>query len=106
MIKLEFLDVLDPALLRPGRFDLSVDVPTPNKKGRKEILEHYFGKGNAQFQISSELFFMINSVKHNSATISLEKIASITSGMTGAQLENIVNQGILLPRLFSLLSKF
>ena len=40
-----FLDVLDPALLRPGRFDLSVDVPTPNKKGRKEILEHYFEKG-------------------------------------------------------------
>ena len=40
-----FSDVLDPALLRPGRFDLSVDVPTPNKKGRKEILEHYFGKG-------------------------------------------------------------
>ena len=42
---LTVLDVLDPALLRPGRFDLSVDVPTPNKKGRKEILEHYFGKG-------------------------------------------------------------
>ncbi|CBY10282.1 unnamed protein product [Oikopleura dioica] len=71
-------DVLDPALLRPGRFDLSVDVPTPNKKGRKEILEHYFGK-----------------VKHDSASISLERIASITSGMTGAQLENIVNQAAI-----------
>ena len=52
-MKLEFSDVLDPALLRPGRFDLSVDVPTPNKKGRKEILEHYFGKGKAQI---SDLF--------------------------------------------------
>lgn len=71
-------DVLDPALLRPGRFDLCVDVPNPNKKGRKEILEHFFSK-----------------VKHNSAAISLDKIASITSGMTGAQLENIVNQAAI-----------
>ena len=36
--------VLDPALLRPGRFDLTIDVPMPDKEGRKDILEHYFDK--------------------------------------------------------------
>jgi len=69
--------VLDPALLRPGRFDLVIDVPTPNKKGRKEILQHYFEK-----------------VKHNSS-INVERLASITGGLNGSQLENIVNQAAI-----------
>lgn len=69
--------VLDPALLRPGRFDLVIDVPHPNKKGRKEILKHYFGK-----------------VKHND-TINVERLSSITGGLNGAQLENIVNQAAI-----------
>ena len=70
-------DVLDPALLRPGRFDLTIDVPHPNKKGRKEILQHYFDK-----------------VKHEK-TIDVEKLASISSGLNGSQLENIVNQAAI-----------
>ena len=72
-----FLAVLDPALLRPGRFDLVIDVPTPNKKGRKEILQHYFEK-----------------VKHNSS-VNVERLASITGGLNGSQLENIVNQAAI-----------
>merc|ERR1712131_519838 len=65
-------DSLDPALLRPGRFDLTIDVPMPNKKGRKEILTHYFSK-----------------IRHEAA-IDIEKLASITAGFNGSQLENIV----------------
>ena len=72
-----FLEVLDPALLRPGRFDLVIDVPQPNKKGRKEILQHYFEK-----------------VKHDSS-INVERMASITGGLNGSQLENIVNQAAI-----------
>jgi ATP-dependent 26S proteasome regulatory subunit len=68
---------LDPALLRPGRFDLIIEVPLPNKQGRKEILNHYFDK-----------------VKHN-GSVNVESLASITGGLTGAQLENIVNQAAI-----------
>jgi ATP-dependent metalloprotease len=69
--------VIDPALLRPGRFDLIIDVPTPDKKGREEILEHYFSK-----------------VKHDS-TINIKRIADVTAGFTGASLANIVNQAAI-----------
>ena len=64
-------------MLRPGRFDLIIDVPHPNKKGRKDILRHYFGK-----------------VKHDDS-INVERLASITGGLNGAQLENIVNQAAI-----------
>lgn len=69
--------VLDPALMRPGRFDITIDVPMPDKDGRQDILEHYFGK-----------------VKHDE-TVNVERIASITQGMSGAQLSNIVNQAAI-----------
>jgi ATP-dependent metalloprotease len=69
--------VLDPAVLRPGRFDLVIDVPQPNKKGRKDILQHYFEK-----------------VKHDSS-INVERLASITDGLNGSELENIVNQAAI-----------
>ena len=69
--------MLDPALLRPGRFDLIIDVPAPNKKGRKEILSHYFSK-----------------IKHH-AGVNIERLSSVTAGLTGAQLENIVNQAAI-----------
>merc|ERR1719197_265934 len=70
-------NVIDPALLRPGRFDLIIDVPTPDKKGREEILEHYFAK-----------------VKHDSS-INIKRIADVTAGFTGASLANIVNQAAI-----------
>jgi len=69
--------VLDPALMRPGRFDLTIDVPMPDKEGRKDILEHYFEK-----------------VKRDDS-ISIDRIANITQGFTGAELSNIVNQAAI-----------
>ncbi len=70
-------DVLDPALLRPGRFDRQVVVPTPDLKGRKEILKVHTGKiplGN---------------------DINLDTLASGTPGFSGADLENLVNEASL-----------
>jgi len=71
-------DILDPALLRPGRFDRQVVVGTPDVKGREAILEvHAKGK-----KISSE--------------VDLKVIAQTTSGFTGADLENLLNEAALL----------
>ena len=71
-------DVLDPALLRPGRFDRQVQVSLPDKKGREEILEVHaknkkFAKG-----------------------ITLKNIANRTVGFSGADLENLLNEAALL----------
>ncbi|MDR3147665.1 MAG: ATP-dependent zinc metalloprotease FtsH, partial [Treponema sp.] len=71
-------DVLDPALLRPGRFDRQVLVDRPDLKGREEILRIH-SKG----------------VKLSPAT-DLGAIARITSGFSGADLANIVNEAALL----------
>ena len=71
-------DVLDPALLRPGRFDRQVQVNLPDAKGRAEIL-----KVHAQNKVFSK-------------NISLENIASRTVGFSGADLENLLNEAALL----------
>ncbi|MCL2611228.1 MAG: ATP-dependent zinc metalloprotease FtsH [Defluviitaleaceae bacterium] len=71
-------DILDPALLRPGRFDRQVVVGRPDVKGRKEILEiHARGKKLA-------------------ANVDLQIVAQTTSGFTGADLENLLNESALL----------
>ena len=71
-------DVLDPALLRPGRFDRQITVNLPDVKGRKEILEvHAKGKKFAR-------------------GINLENIAKRTVGFSGADLENLLNESALL----------
>lgn len=70
-------DNLDSALTRPGRFDVEVNVLPPDFKGRKEIFRLYLGK-----------------VK-TSKDIDLEKLAHGSRGMTGADIENIVNQAAL-----------
>jgi cell division protease FtsH len=70
-------DVLDPALLRPGRFDRQVVVPRPDVRGREEILKVH---------------------THNTPIddgVSLELIARSTPGFTGADLENLVNEAAL-----------
>ncbi|MBD3250666.1 MAG: ATP-dependent zinc metalloprotease FtsH [Candidatus Pacebacteria bacterium] len=71
-------DVLDPALIRPGRFDRRVRVSLPDLEERKKILEiHIEGK-----PLSPEL--------------SLEKIAKSTVGFSGADLENMMNEAAIL----------
>ena len=71
-------DVLDSALLRPGRFDRRVTVNFPDAKGRKEILEVHAKEKNFD------------------SDVSLEKIAKLTPGCTGAELENILNEAAIL----------
>jgi cell division protease FtsH len=71
-------DILDPALLRPGRFDRQVVVPIPDIKGREEIL-----------RVHSRNTPLANDVK-------LSVLARGTPGFTGADLENLVNEAALL----------
>ena len=71
-------DVLDPALLRPGRFDRQILVHPPDHKGRIEILKVHTRK----IPLDGE--------------VDLERIASSTPGMTGADLANLVNEAALL----------
>ena len=71
-------DVLDPALLRSGRFDRQITVNLPDKKGRYEILKvHARNKKLAK-------------------DISLESLAKRTPGFSGADLENVLNEGAIL----------
>jgi cell division protease FtsH len=71
-------DVLDPALLRPGRFDRQVVVPVPDVRGREEILK-----------VHSKPTPLADDVK-------LDVLARGTPGLTGADLENLVNEAALL----------
>ena len=71
-------DILDPALLRPGRFDRQVYVGTPDSKGREEILKIH------------------TSNKPLAEDVDLKVLARSTPGFTGADLENLVNEGALL----------
>ncbi|HZQ81399.1 MAG TPA: ATP-dependent zinc metalloprotease FtsH [Gaiellaceae bacterium] len=71
-------DVLDPALLRPGRFDRQIVVDRPDRRGRHDILAvHARGKPLA-------------------ANIDLDELAAATPGFTGAELSNLINEAALL----------
>ena len=71
------VDILDPAILSPGRFDRKVAVGRPDVKGRREILEvHAKGKPLAD-------------------DVDLDKIAQTTVGFTGADLENLMNEAAI-----------
>ena len=71
-------DVLDPALLRPGRFDRQIGVDAPDMKGREQILRvHAAGKPIAN-------------------TVDLAQVAKRTPGFTGADLANVMNEAALL----------
>jgi cell division protease FtsH len=72
------IDVLDPALLRPGRFDRHVIVDRPDIKGRERILKVHSTK-----------------VKINE-TVDLSRVAKLTAGFVGADLANLVNEAALL----------
>lgn len=72
------VDILDPAILRPGRFDRKVVVGRPDVKGRKEILDvHAKGK-----PLGDDVDFM--------------QVAQTTAGFTGADLENLLNEAAIL----------
>ncbi len=72
------VDILDPALLRPGRFDRKVAVGRPDIKGRQEILEVHAKN------------------KPVGDDVDLERIAQTTAGFTGADLENLLNEAAIL----------
>ena len=71
-------DILDPALLRPGRFDRQVYVGVPDAQGREEILKIYARD------------------KRLDAGVDLKTVALTTAGFTGADLENLLNEAAIL----------
>ncbi len=72
------VDILDPAILRPGRFDRRVVVGAPDVKGREEILKvHANGKPLGE-------------------DVNFKQIAQTTAGFTGAELENLLNEAAIL----------
>ena len=72
------VDILDPAILRPGRFDRKVGVGRPDIKGREEILKVHAAD------------------KPLGDDVDLKRIAQTTAGFTGADLENLLNEGAIL----------
>ena len=71
-------DVLDPALLRPGRFDRQIQVANPDKKARAEILEVHARN------------------KHFAPDVNFNNVAQRTPGFSGAELSNVLNEAALL----------
>lgn len=71
-------DVLDPALLRPGRFDRRVNIPLPDRRDREAILKVHFKK------------------KPTSKSVNLDALAAKTAGSSGADLMNIANEAAIL----------
>jgi cell division protease FtsH len=69
-------DALDPALLRPGRFDRRLHVGLPDKEGREDIADYY-----------------LNKVHHEQ--IDLEKFAKATVGYSPARIKNVVNEALI-----------
>ena len=72
-------DVLDAALLRPGRFDRLVNIPLPDRSSRKEILKVHMKNKNME------------------PNINLDFISEITAGFSGAQLKNLLNEAAITP---------
>jgi len=77
-------DVLDPALLRPGRFDRQVVVDLPDSQGREGILRVHLSKRNIPL----------------AEDVDISKVAKGTPGLAGADLENLVNEACLLAARF------
>ena len=77
MAAMNRVDILDPAIMRPGRFDRKVQVGKPDVKARKQILELHSRN------------------KRLSEDVDLERVARTTAGFTGADLENILNEAAI-----------
>lgn len=74
-------DDLDPALLRPGRFDRRLTFSPPDKDGRRELIDHYLGhKAHSTDLATSEY---------------RDALASVTGGYTPARLENLLDEGLI-----------
>jgi cell division protease FtsH len=71
-------DVLDPALLRPGRFDRRTNIMLPERKDREAILKVHFKN------------------KPTEASVDLDKLAAKTAGSSGADLANIANEAAII----------
>ena len=71
-------DVLDQAILRPGRFDRIIRVSLPDKESREKIIDYYFKNKN---------------IEHN---FDISAIAEMTEGFSGAQIKNLINEAIIL----------
>ena len=72
------VDVLDPALLRPGRFDRRVNITLPDRQDREAILEVHFAK------------------KPKAKSVDIKSLAAKTAGSSGADLANIVNESAII----------
>ena len=72
------VDILDPALLRPGRFDRRINIHVPDIKGREEILKVH----------ARDKFF--------TDEVNFKTIAKLTAGFTGAELENLLNEAAII----------
>ena len=72
------VDILDPAIMRPGRFDRKVGVGRPDVRGREEILEVHCRK------------------KPLAEDVDLKQVAQTTAGFTGADLENLMNEAAII----------
>ena len=77
-------DMIDPALLRPGRFDKIIQIPLPDEQSRRSILE-----------INAEKIPVVDD-KDSPDRVSLDKIAEITDGMSGADVASIANTAVSL----------
>ena len=73
-----YKDRIDPALLRPGRFDRIVRVPLPDKNSREKILDYYIKNKNTDGKFNVSI------------------IAELTGGFSGAQLKNLINEAAIL----------
>jgi len=71
-------DILDQALLRPGRFDRIIRIPLPDKDSREKIIEFYLNNKKKEMHID------------------MNGIADLTSGFSGAQLKNLINEAAIL----------
>ncbi len=73
------IDIIDDALLRPGRFDKVIEIPNPDEESRKQIIQIHLKK---------------KPIDGNS--LSVEKIMGLTNGFTGAEIEGLINSAAIM----------